>query len=70
MTVELDIVEVGEDRWHVIDGRGRYVAGFPDEPTAHAFVVGYRTGREDAREIVTGALDGLGPRVGSVRRAS
>lgn len=66
--IELQVVEIAEDRYQIVDSRGRYVAGFPARASCDAFVVGYRTGRADAQEIISSALENLPPRVANGAR--
>jgi len=63
----LDVVEVGEDRVHVIDRRGRYVESFPTEREASAYLRGYARAREDSAATVAAVVDPLAARVGGVR---
>jgi hypothetical protein len=61
--VELEVVQAGEDRFQVIDRRGRLVQAFGSQREAEAFRAGYRLGREDATKIVRTALEPLPERV-------
>ena len=49
---QLTVVMVGDERAHVIDGRGHYLAGYDDAGKAEAFLQGYVHGRQDAAAIV------------------
>ena len=61
--MDLEIVEVAEDRFQILDRRGRLVQSFGSRREATAFLAGYRLGREDATNIVRGALEPIPERV-------
>lgn len=61
--MELEIVEVAEDRFQVLDRRGRLVDSSPSRREAERFLAGYRLGRADATTIVRSALEPIPERV-------
>jgi hypothetical protein len=61
--MELEIVEVADDRVHVVDRRGRLVQAFASRREGEAFASGYRIGREDAATILRNTLEPLPERV-------
>ena len=63
----LEVIESAEDRFQVIDGRGRLVMGYGSRPEAEAFVAGYRVGRQDGGSLAAQATDGLGTRIAGGR---
>ena len=63
----LEVVEVAEDRFQVLDDRGRLVRGFGNRERAEGFVEGYREGRSDGGALASHATDGLAARIGGGR---
>jgi len=61
--MELEVVEVADDRVHVLDRRGRLVQAFGSRIEGEAFRAGYRLGREDAATILRTALEPIPERV-------
>lgn len=65
--MEVEIVQVAEDRYQALDRRGALLQSFGSKGEAEAFRTGYRLGREDATRIVRNALEPLPERVGMSR---
>ena len=61
--MELEIVEVGEDRYQIVDQRGRLVHATGSKEEAGGILIGYKLGREDATRIVRGALEPIPERI-------
>jgi len=61
--MELEIVEAADDRYQIVDRRGRIVSAFASPREADSFVQGYKLGREDASNILRGALEPIAARV-------
>jgi len=61
--MELEVVEVAEGRYQVIDQRGRLVHAAGSRDYAEGILVGYKIAREDAVRIVRSALEPLPERV-------
>jgi hypothetical protein len=59
----LSIVAVSEDRFQVVDMRGRQVGGFTSHLECVAFVQGYLVGRDDAAIIAQQAVAALPARI-------
>jgi len=62
--MELEVVQAAEDRYQVLDRRGRLVQAFGNAGEAQAFLAGYKLGRDDAVAIVRNAIEPLPERVG------
>jgi molybdopterin biosynthesis enzyme MoaB len=58
---------VTEDRWAVLDMRGRQVGGFTSQVECAAFVQGYLLGRADAGVIAQHAISSLPGRIAGDR---
>jgi hypothetical protein len=58
---------VTEDRWEVLDMRGRAVGGFASQVECAAFVQGYVLGRQDAGVIAQHAISSLPARIAGDR---
>lgn len=61
--MELEVVEVADDRYQILDRRGRLVTSTGNRGEAESFVQGYKLGRDDAATIVRNALEPLPERV-------
>ena len=59
----IEVVQIAEDRYQLLDYRGRIVHATGSALEAEAFAIGYRTGRDDAAQVVRNALEGLPARV-------
>jgi hypothetical protein len=58
---------VTEDRWEVLDMRGRNVAGFASGLECASFIQGYLLGRQDAGVIAQHAISSLPARIAGDR---
>jgi hypothetical protein len=63
----LTYAAVTEDRWEVLDMRGRSVGGFASQLECAAFVQGYLVGRQDAGVIAAHAVSALPARIAGDR---
>jgi hypothetical protein len=59
----LEAVEVADDRWHVVDARGRLVEASGSGVEARAFIRGYERGRHDGGALAALAVDALPARI-------
>ena len=55
--MELELVKLDEDRFQILDSRGRIVTGYASELEARAFVAGYVLGKTDTADRVRSAVD-------------
>jgi hypothetical protein len=60
----LEVIEVAEDRFQVVDARGRFVTGKNSRAEAESFVEGYAEGRHDGATMAAHSTDGLAARIG------